>query len=95
MCYTTGMTDQPPFDFDGFEQGPEYECKRKPRRCPACGSTRVASILYGMPLFSEDLQRRLDDGTVVLGGCSLDSAKWECVDCHAQMHPPSDPDAWR
>ena len=55
----------------------------KPTHCPSCGGPRVAAILYGLPLFDDDLNRALDEGRVVLGGCSAfeDSAIWRCLEC--------------
>lgn len=45
----------------------------------------MASILYGMPAFSEDLQRELDEGTMTLGGCDIDiyhpMPNYRCNDC--------------
>lgn len=38
-------------------------------KCPRCGSTHTAKILYGMSVFSEKLEKELDAGEVVLGGC--------------------------
>lgn len=40
--------------------------------CPECGSHDVADILRGMPVFTEELQRELDEGKVVLGGCVME-----------------------
>ena len=40
--------------------------------CPRCGSRHVAQILHGMPAFTEELQRELAEGKVVLGGCDID-----------------------
>ena len=64
-----------------------YEYKRKPRKCPMCGSVRIASILYGYPAFSEELQKDMDEGRVVLGGCCVtdDDPVWECVDCSTEI----------
>ena len=55
----------------------------KPADCPKCGSQRVAGILYGLPDFSEKLERELDAGEVVLGGCVItdDDPSWHCVEC--------------
>jgi len=41
------------------------EYQRKPHVCPACGSERVAEILWGMPAFSERLQKDLDAGIFI------------------------------
>ncbi len=40
--------------------------------CPRCGSRHVAQILHGMPAFTEELQRELAEGKVVLDGCDID-----------------------
>lgn len=57
-----------------------------PERCPECGSKRVAAILYGLPDFSDELERSLDAGEVVLGGCTItgDDPLWQCVECQHQ-----------
>lgn len=51
--------------------------------CPECGSGSVAAILWGMPAYSEQLERDLDEGLVVLGGCCItcDDPEWHCNDC--------------
>jgi len=65
-----------------------YELIRKPRKCPACASIRIADIMYGYPIFSEELDDLLKTGKVILGGCcvSRDDPKWECFDCHASIY---------
>ena len=40
-------------------------------KCPYCGSTDTARILYGKPFFSDELQKQLDSGKVRLGGCCI------------------------
>ncbi|MGL5950955.1 MAG: hypothetical protein ACRCZH_06010 [Cetobacterium sp.] len=40
-------------------------------KCPACGSRNTARIQYGMPMLDEELQRKLDNKTVMLGGCCI------------------------
>ena len=39
--------------------------------CPRCGSANTAKILYGMLSFSEKLEKKLDAGEIVLGGCMV------------------------
>jgi tetratricopeptide (TPR) repeat protein len=53
------------------------------RECPACGSAAVARILYGYPRFTDELNQRLAEGTVALGGCCIDkdSPDWHCNHC--------------
>ena len=62
--------------------------KRKPRKCPKCGFSPVASILYGMPAFDEDLERDLENKSLILGGCmeELDAPKWQCVGCDGEFY---------
>jgi len=64
------------------------EYTRRPRVCPVCGSERVAEILWGMPAFSEDLQKDLDAGKIVLGGSCLigDEPTWQCADCGTDFY---------
>jgi hypothetical protein len=69
------MTDTAPHE--------RMERSRKPRKCPTCSSGPVARILYGMPAFSEDLNRELGEGKITLGGCvvSDEDPDWECTAC--------------
>ncbi len=59
------------------------ESKRKPRKCPACSSSRIAEILYGMPEISDKLEKDLSAGRIILGGCCIsdDDPEWQCADC--------------
>lgn len=36
-----------------------------------------------MPAFSEDLERDLEEGRIVLGGCviSIENPRWHCNEC--------------
>lgn len=56
---------------------------KKPRKCPKCGHTPLADILYGEPLFDEELERAMNEGTITLGGCCItdDDPAWECTHC--------------
>ncbi|MCY7345727.1 MAG: hypothetical protein LH614_05840 [Pyrinomonadaceae bacterium] len=51
--------------------------------CPKCSSKSIAQIHYGLPAFTEDLERRLEAKEIILGGCGIseDSPKYQCVDC--------------
>ncbi len=62
--------------------------KRKPRKCPACGSSKVARILNGMPALRPELEKDLEDGKIVLGGCELspDNPTWTCVKCGTNIY---------
>lgn len=56
---------------------------RKPESCPKCGHKPVATILFGMPADSEELQKELDSGKTVLGGCciTIPCPTWKCTKC--------------
>ena len=42
-----------------------------PRKCPRCGSSNVADILRGLPVFSEELEKAIADHKIILGGCCV------------------------
>ena len=52
-------------------------------KCPRCGSTNTARIMYGLPAFDEELMHRIDAGRIQLGGCCITGfdAKRYCNDC--------------
>ena len=54
-----------------------------PTECPSCGASRVAEILYGLPVADDDLERDLEANRVVLGGCcvSENMPAWRCTEC--------------
>jgi hypothetical protein len=64
-----------------------YRRQRKPRKCPKCGASKIANILYGYPGLTDRLQKELDEGKTVLGGCCItgDDPQWECVECHTRI----------
>lgn len=55
--------------------------------CPECGSKDIARILWGMPAYGEKLERDLEEGSVVLGGCCITGAdpEWHCNDCGCEF----------
>ena len=59
-------------------------------RCIKCGSSRVAPILYGMPAFSEELEEKLNNEKLYLGGCCLTGAdpKYHCFKCKKDFGTP-------
>jgi len=61
----------------------------KRRTCPRCGSKRVAEILYGMPLWSPELEAMVDAGEIVPGGCEVmvdaPMPAYQCLDCGAEL----------
>ena len=44
---------------------------KKKIKCTRCGSTNVAKYLYGMPLFDKNLEKKIADGKIKLGGCVI------------------------
>lgn len=69
-----------------MDQSVFHYSKRKPRRCPACGSEHVVRIQYGFPT-AEGLAAE-DAGFVALGGCVVTGVdpSWQCRGCGAQIH---------
>ena len=65
-----------------------YESSKKPRKCPSCGGKRIASILYGMPAYSEKLEKDIEDGRIAIGGCgrTLDDPMWKCTNCQIEIY---------
>ena len=66
----------------------KYKAKTKPRKCPKCGAKTIASILYGLPDFSEELKADIDAGKIVLGGCCIDPKNpiWKCTTCETLIY---------
>jgi hypothetical protein len=60
----------------------------KPAKCPVCNHRPLASILYGLPAFSERLDDDLKAGRVTLGGCcvSNDDPSWACSKCGVDIY---------
>ncbi len=52
-------------------------------KCPECGKTRIAKIFWGLPANLESLKKDLDQGKIILGGCTItgNDPKWHCNDC--------------
>jgi len=63
------------------EAGAMLSSEEQALNCPRCGSASVACILYGLVIPGIDLQRDLDAGRIVLGGCVVDSEDRECIKC--------------
>jgi hypothetical protein len=75
-------------EHNGATREIRYKSKRKPKKCPTCSSSRVAKIIYGMPVFSAKLERELDAGRIILGGCCIsdDNPDWQCIDCQMVIY---------
>lgn len=68
--------------------GKRIERTRRPPKCPACGGKPVAAISYGMPIPSDKLDRALESGRIVLGGCCIsdDDPAWQCTVCGQRVY---------
>ena len=66
---------------DLVNEGHVTSVKSKPEKCPLCGSPKVAPIQYGLPAFTPELIKAMDEGRIVLGGCIPAGPSWKCVDC--------------
>jgi hypothetical protein len=68
-----------------------WAAEDRPQSCPACGSPRIARILYGLTEFDKELEEALSKGTVMLGGCVVtgDDPEWECLGCGQRIQPPA------
>ncbi len=65
--------------------------KRKSRKCPSCGSSRVVAVIYGMP--TQEAFEQAAAGRLFLGGCcvGVDDPQWHCLDCHVDIHRDTTP----
>ena len=74
-----------------MESPTRIEGSRKPRKCPSCGNSPLASILYGYVGFDGELQKKLEEGRIVLSGCCVsdDDPKWECTNCGQKVYKKS------
>lgn len=56
-------------------------------KCPKCGNENIAKILYGLLAFDEKLEKDLESGRIVLGGCEEDVSNhhWHCNTCKTEF----------
>ena len=61
----------------------KYKSAKKPKVCHECGSEKIARILYGLPVYTEDISKKVENNEIVLGGCCItkDDPSWQCTDC--------------
>ena len=66
-----------------MEAEERYSSRHQPAQCPACGSPRIATILYGLP--SEPVE---DEEQFVLGGCCITGfdPTWRCLECSTRIY---------
>lgn len=64
------------------------ERQRKPRKCPSCGKSPVATILYGLPAYDDEMQQQIDSGLIKLGGCCVmeSDPAWHCTHCDIDIY---------
>ena len=60
------------------------------KKCPKCGSTRLAPILYGMPAFDEEMESKLNNEELYLGGCCITGRdpQYHCFACGKDVGTP-------
>jgi len=65
----------------------KYYSSDKPAKCPACGSSRIITYLYGEPSYSEELMDDIQKGKISLGGFCISGydPDWECIDCKTEI----------
>ena len=56
-------------------------------KCPFCGSTRLAPIIFGLPDYTEELVRRVENEEVYLGGCLIMDGypQYHCFACRQNV----------
>ena len=76
---------------DGEREPVRFTVFGKPDKCPACGNSTVASIMYGLPVFTDELKRAVAEGKIVLGGCVISGRdpRWKCTSCGALFYEGS------
>lgn len=59
---------------------------RRSVHCPECKSTHIAFVMMGMPLYDDELERKLKEGKIILGGCVVSDGdpNFVCNDCKHQ-----------
>ena len=57
------------------------------RKCPKCGSKQIAPILYGMPAMNEEMQQRINEKKIYLGGCMISDRNptYHCFKCRKNV----------
>jgi hypothetical protein len=71
---------------------PRVESADQPTKCPRCGHSPVAEILFGLVAITPEIQADLDAGTLALGGCDVtsDDPEWRCTSCGCEIHRAQD-----
>ena len=55
--------------------------------CTVCSSDNIAKIIYGKPIWNDEMEKKMDSGELTLGGCfmSKNNPIYTCNDCHARF----------
>jgi len=71
-----------------MESAARIERSEKPAQCPQCGHGPLADIIYGFPIIDDDLIKRWNEGSIVIGGCVItgDEPRWACATCGQRIH---------
>lgn len=63
----------------------KYIYKTKPTVCKKCGSRKIATLLYGHPHFTPELDQEISDKEVIIMGCCIYVEdfiqNWQCAEC--------------
>ena len=64
-----------------------YECVQKPSVCPECQAEQIGTLLYGLPVFSPELESDIESGKVILAGHAVteDAPHWQCHVCGVKI----------
>lgn len=59
---------------------------RAKTQCSKCDSFKVARIIYGMPDFTDRLEKLEERGKIIFGGCCVNGhdSKYQCTECGAE-----------
>jgi hypothetical protein len=63
---------------------------QRPAKCPACGSDRIAEILFPSPAIDKKLQDALKAGRAVPAGRAStgNDPRWRCLKCRFEWGHP-------
>jgi ribosomal protein S27AE len=66
-----------------MEVSTRLECAGNPAQCPQCGHGPLADIIYGFPIIDDDLIKRWNEESIVIGGYIItgDESRWACTKC--------------
>ena len=61
-------------------------------KCPICGGKKTAPILYGMPAYDEEMEKKIREQKIYLGGCLFApvNPQYHCFSCEEDFYDPCD-----